>query len=102
MCNLYTSKKSAAEIAAHFKAEMPTLFNVAEGDIYPGGPGLVVREQDGRRILQAMTWGFPARIEEQEDRPADQAQAGQQYRRSFQLHVALRRAEARKSLPHTA
>ena len=59
MCNLYTSKKSAAEIAAHFKAEMPTLFNVAEGDIYPGGPGLVVREQDGRRVLQAMTWGFP-------------------------------------------
>ena len=59
MCNLYTSRKSAAEIAAHFKAEMPTLFNVAEGDIYPGGPGMVVREQDGRRVLQAMTWGFP-------------------------------------------
>lgn len=59
MCNLYTSKKSAAEISAHFKAEMPTLFNVAEGDIYPGGPGMVVREQDGRRVLQAMTWGFP-------------------------------------------
>ena len=50
MCNLYTSKASAAEIAAHFRAEMPTLFNVAEGDVYPGGPGMVVREQDGRRI----------------------------------------------------
>jgi putative SOS response-associated peptidase YedK len=43
MCNLYTSKKSAAEIA----------------EVYPGGPGLVVREWDGQRILQQMTWGFP-------------------------------------------
>jgi putative SOS response-associated peptidase YedK len=26
---------------------------------YPGGPGMVAREQGGQRILQGMTWGFP-------------------------------------------
>ncbi len=59
MCNLYTSRKSAAEIAAHFRAQIPTSFNFGEGEVYPGGPGLVVRESDGERILQQMIWGFP-------------------------------------------
>ena len=59
MCNLYTSKKSAAEIAAHFRAQIPIAFNAGEGEVYPGGPGMVVREAEGQRILQAMTWGFP-------------------------------------------
>ena len=34
-------------------------FNAPEGDVYPGGHGMVVREEDGQRILQSMTWGFP-------------------------------------------
>lgn len=59
MCNLYTSKKSAAEIAAHFRAQMPLSFNAGPGDVYPGGPGMVVREEGGQRILQSMIWGFP-------------------------------------------
>lgn len=59
MCNLYTTRKSAAEIAAHFRAQIPLAFNAPEGDVYPGGPGMVVREQDGQRVLQGMTWGFP-------------------------------------------
>jgi putative SOS response-associated peptidase YedK len=59
MCNLYTSRRSAAEIAAHFRAQIPIPFNVGEGDVYPGGPGMVVREADGKRILQQMIWGFP-------------------------------------------
>lgn len=59
MCNLYTSKKSAAEIADHFRAQIPIAFNAGEGEVYPGGPGMVVREAEGQRILQAMTWGFP-------------------------------------------
>lgn len=59
MCNLYTSRKSAAEIAAAFRATIPMDFNAGEGEVYPGGQGLVVREAEGRRILQQMTWGFP-------------------------------------------
>jgi putative SOS response-associated peptidase YedK len=59
MCNLYTTKGSPAEVAALFRAQIPLNFNVAEGDVYPGGHGMVVREDEGRRILQSMTWGFP-------------------------------------------
>ena len=59
MCNLYTTRTNAADIAAHFKARQPSLFNMAPGDVYPGGPGMVIREAGGERILQGMTWGFP-------------------------------------------
>lgn len=59
MCNLYTNRKSAAEIAAHFRAQIPIVFNVGEGEVYPGGRGMVVREEAGTRVLEAMTWGFP-------------------------------------------
>jgi putative SOS response-associated peptidase YedK len=44
MCNLYTTRKSAVEIAAHFRAQIPLAFNAPEGDVYPGRPGMVVRE----------------------------------------------------------
>jgi len=62
MCNLYTTRSSPAEIAAHFRAQIPMSFNASEGEVYPGGPGLVVREESGQRIIQAMTWGFPLAI----------------------------------------
>lgn len=61
MCNLYTVRKSAAEVAAHFGVQVPTPFNVPE-ETYPGYPGLVVREADGARIMQSMAWGFPLRL----------------------------------------
>ena len=61
MCNLYTLRKSAAEVAAHFGISDPTLSNAAD-EVYPGYPGLVVREQDGARVLQSMAWGFPLRL----------------------------------------
>lgn len=59
MCNLYTSKATAAEIAAHFRAQLPINFNAGEGEVYPGGIGMVVREADGARVVESMTWGFP-------------------------------------------
>ncbi|TMJ18291.1 MAG: SOS response-associated peptidase [Alphaproteobacteria bacterium] len=62
MCNLYTNKKSAAEVAAHFRAQLPIAFNAGPDEVYPGGPGMVVRENNGTRVLQAMTWGFPLRL----------------------------------------
>ena len=61
MCNLYTATKSAAEVAALFGAKQSSLFNIPD-DILPGRPGMVVREQDGERILQSMVWGFPLRL----------------------------------------
>lgn len=59
MCNLYTVSVSAGEIADEFDAAMDEAFNAGEGDVYPGGQGMVVREAEGRRIVQQMTWGFP-------------------------------------------
>ena len=53
MCNLYTTTRSAAEVAALFRATQVNQFNMPE-DILPGRPGMVVREADGERILQSM------------------------------------------------
>lgn len=61
MCNLYTARKSAAEVAAHFRVTNPVASN-APDEVYPGTPGLVVREQEGARVMQSMIWGFPLRL----------------------------------------
>ncbi|TPG21770.1 DUF159 family protein [Sphingomonas koreensis] len=61
MCNLYTMRKSAAEVAAHFGVRAPALTNAPE-ESYPGTPGMVVRDDQGTRIMQSMIWGFPLRL----------------------------------------
>jgi len=61
MCNLYTARKSAAEIADLFGVADPVQSNAPE-DVYPGTPGVVVREADGVRVMQSMVWGFPLRL----------------------------------------
>lgn len=58
MCNLYTVRKSAAEVAAHFGVADPTQSNAGE-EVYPGYPGMVVREEAGARVMQSMAWGSP-------------------------------------------
>jgi len=54
-------RKSADEVAAHFRVDAPVFSNAAE-ESYPGTPGLVVREEGGARVMQSMTWGFPLRL----------------------------------------
>src|SRR3546814_20332562 len=61
MGNLDTVRKSAAEVAAHFGVSDPTQSNAPE-EVYPGYPGMVVRETEGARIMQSMVWGFPIRL----------------------------------------
>lgn len=58
MCNLYTNKSTVQEMAALFRTSATYRFN-APTDVYPQYPGIVVREDQGQRILQQMTWGFP-------------------------------------------
>lgn len=58
MCNLYTNKSTVIEMADLFKTRPAPALNVAE-EVYPGYPGIVVREENGGRVLQSMTWGFP-------------------------------------------
>lgn len=61
MCNLYTVRTSAAEVAAHFRAPSTLQANAPE-EVYPGTPGMVVTERDGVRERRSMTWGFPFRL----------------------------------------
>lgn len=61
MCNLYTNKSTVQEMADLFRAKAPRGFN-APADVYPGYPGLVVRENGGARVIEQMTWGFPVRL----------------------------------------
>ena len=61
MCNLYTVRRSAAEVARHFSVREAALTNAPE-EVYPGQPGLVVREEAGARVMQSMAWGFPLRL----------------------------------------
>lgn len=56
---IYTERLSAAEVAAFFGVDNPVETNAGGADVYPGEPGMVVREQDGARVVQSMTWGFP-------------------------------------------
>jgi putative SOS response-associated peptidase YedK len=62
MCNLYTTNRSAAEVAAWFRATPPALLPNLSVDILPGSPGLVVTERAGDRRLESMTRGFPMRV----------------------------------------
>lgn len=61
MCNQYSVRKSAAEVAAYFGVANPITSNAGE-EIYPGTPGLVIHEQAGERMMQSMVWGFPLRL----------------------------------------
>lgn len=63
MCNLYTARRTAAEIADLFKAKGGAGINVPD-EVYPGYPGLVVREDAGERVLQSMVWGWPLRLKD--------------------------------------
>src|SRR5471030_2348646 len=58
MCNLYTVRKNAEDVAAHFGAEVPKPIEMRP-DTAKGGRGIVVRAQNGRRLVQEVGWGFP-------------------------------------------
>jgi putative SOS response-associated peptidase YedK len=62
MCNLFRLDANVDVVAAAFRARMQANINVSAGEVYPGGPAMVVREDSGERVLQQMTWGFPLRL----------------------------------------
>lgn len=61
MCNLYKVRTTAQEMARLFDAIPDPMNQIAVEKDYvaPGKPGHVVREEDGQRLLSAMSWGFP-------------------------------------------
>lgn len=57
MCNLYRVRSSQDEVGRTFDADP---IGLMEKDYAaPGGAGYVVREAEGRRVLETMRWGFP-------------------------------------------
>jgi putative SOS response-associated peptidase YedK len=58
MCNLYTVRKSAAEVAAHFGVVGSVAIDVPT-ETRPRLPGLIVRKRGDRQTLEIMSWGFP-------------------------------------------
>jgi putative SOS response-associated peptidase YedK len=72
MCNLYTLRRTADEIAAYFGAEVPKPIEV-RADTAKGGRGIVVRAHNGRRLVQEAGWGFPRLTREmrEKNQPAE-------------------------------
>ena len=61
MCNLYTVRTSANEVAKHFGVADPLQSNSPE-EVYPGTPGMVIVSTEGKPELRSMTWGFSLRL----------------------------------------
>jgi putative SOS response-associated peptidase YedK len=70
MCNLYAVRKTVEEVASYFEAEAPKPLD-AGADTAKGGRGLIVRAVgNGRRVVQALRWGFPRLTREMRERNA--------------------------------
>lgn len=62
MCNLYRLRGVERwEVANAMGADVdwPRPYELEKDYTAPGGPGYVARYQDGRRVLDAMRWGYP-------------------------------------------
>ena len=58
MCNRY-QQAAMQEAKDALAAIIETPFNIGSEIVHPQSPGLVVRQENGQRILNSMTWGFP-------------------------------------------
>jgi putative SOS response-associated peptidase YedK len=58
MCNRY-QQAALQEAKDALAAIIETPFNVGSDIVHPQSPGLVVRQDNGQRILASMIWGFP-------------------------------------------
>ena len=58
MCNRYQPGERK-RIEDHFSAKLLRQYNEGPATVHPKEPGWIVRQQDGQRVLEQMTWGFP-------------------------------------------
>lgn len=63
MCNRYAMSANLAELATRYGVDVPVREEVTlpSPELFPDKPALVVREEDGARLLDVMSWGFPFR-----------------------------------------
>jgi putative SOS response-associated peptidase YedK len=69
MCNRY-QQAALQEAKDALAAIIETPFNVGSDIVHPQSPGLVVRHDNGQRILTSMTWGFPLILADMKARAA--------------------------------
>lgn len=58
MSRLFAVARTAEEIATRFDVDVSPSLSVPSETI-EGGPGLIVIEKDGLRLLKSVSWGFP-------------------------------------------
>lgn len=68
MCNRYTPGERET-ILNHFSARSLRDFNAGPAIVHPREPGYVVREVEGERVLDQMTWGFPVYLRGKSGQP---------------------------------
>jgi putative SOS response-associated peptidase YedK len=60
MCNRYRMTAKQSELASKFGFNItPEPGRLPPPELFPKRPAYVVREQEGARVLDVMTWGFP-------------------------------------------
>lgn len=69
MCNQYTTRASAAEVASWFSAKVTSDMNAGPGSVFPKSPGMVVRLEEGQRVVRSMIWGFPLVLKGKQGQP---------------------------------
>ncbi|MBB5727535.1 putative SOS response-associated peptidase YedK [Sphingomonas endophytica] len=64
MCNRYRMSEAQAALAARYgvAAEYPPDLTVPPPELFPKRPAWTVRHDDGARILDVMTWGWPRTV----------------------------------------
>ncbi|MDR6147848.1 putative SOS response-associated peptidase YedK [Sphingomonas sp. SORGH_AS870] len=63
MCNLYRLKSDVRDYFETLTAtgDPADILSIEKDYAAPGKPGYVVRQEDGKRVLSTMKWGFPTR-----------------------------------------
>lgn len=66
MCNR-AERGDTQKVLNLFKAKRGLRFNEGPLQMHPAQPGTVIRLQDGERVLEQMTWGFPVSLPSKRD-----------------------------------
>lgn len=64
MCNRYRMSASQADLARRYGIAVPYPEDESypPGELFPDKPSWVVREEEGQRILDVMSWGVPTQV----------------------------------------
>lgn len=68
MCNRYAPGETH-RIEDYFSAKRLREYNAGPAIVHPRDPGWVVREIDGERVIEQMTWGFPVYLRGKSGQP---------------------------------